>query len=320
MYTFQSRVKKRIEEITPETNNWMMDLRKNHTPFKFESNPFVEVFQLREGVFSLFSESADGMGDPWQHLILGSKKAFLIDTGFGIGDLLSVVKQLIGSRELIVAITHEHLDHYYGNFQFDTVYCHELALPILEATMKADIWDNLFDAQGIGLFFNCNHSDCIPYKPYTPIGCKHGTIFDLGDGYIVELLHTPGHAPGGASYLDYKHRILFTGALHSNYVSIGTNPRKRALHPFGNYASIPAFLHSLNELEQRLDSFDSVFPAHEILGLDPSIIIDTKELCHQIMADPESYDFVIPNKHKQNVKYKEYKSASIRYLNESLTG
>ena len=50
-------------------------------------------------------------------LILGKTKALLIDTGYGYGDLKSVVRSLTG-LPLCVVNTHCHLDHAGGNYLF----------------------------------------------------------------------------------------------------------------------------------------------------------------------------------------------------------
>ena len=75
------------------------------------------------------------MGDPWMYLITGPEKALLIDTSFGIGDLRGLVDEITGGMPTIVVNTHASVDHSYGNFQFEKVYCHEYAVPYLQKQM-----------------------------------------------------------------------------------------------------------------------------------------------------------------------------------------
>jgi len=54
-------------------------------------------------------------------LIIGTKKAALIDTGYGVGDLKGYIRS-ITKLPLIVLCTHGHVDHASGTDQFERVY------------------------------------------------------------------------------------------------------------------------------------------------------------------------------------------------------
>ena len=47
-------------------------------------------------------------------LLMVHKKAMLIDTAFGLGDLKGLIHKLIGDKEIIVCNTHCHIDHVSG--------------------------------------------------------------------------------------------------------------------------------------------------------------------------------------------------------------
>lgn len=57
-------------------------------------------------------------------LIEGSKKAALIDSGVGLGNLRSYVEGLT-KKDLTVLLTHGHLNHAMGAAQFNSVYMNE---------------------------------------------------------------------------------------------------------------------------------------------------------------------------------------------------
>lgn len=57
-------------------------------------------------------------------LVIGSKKALLFDTCYGIGDLKAEVMKLT-NKELIVVNSHGHMDHTGGNYQFEQIYLHQ---------------------------------------------------------------------------------------------------------------------------------------------------------------------------------------------------
>ena len=128
---------------------FLKELREHDKTKKvYDVNPYAEVYQFRDNLYGILTESLDGMGDPWMYLIVGPEKAMLIDTGFGVGDLKGLVREITGDMPLIVVNTHAHFDHAYGNFQFDRVYCHEYEVPRLEAKRNPHIWDYLFDENG----------------------------------------------------------------------------------------------------------------------------------------------------------------------------
>ena len=60
------------------------------------------------------------VADTHFYLIRGDRKAALLDTGVGCGDLRSLVERLT-DKPLIVLITHGHIDHAMGAGQFENV-------------------------------------------------------------------------------------------------------------------------------------------------------------------------------------------------------
>lgn len=257
---------------------------QNKTKRVYPVNPYVEVYQFRDNLYGLLTESADGAGDSWMYLIVGPKKAMLIDTSFGIGDLAALVKALAPEKELIVVNTHGHFDHAYGNCQFDRVYCHEYEVPSLQR-QDEHIWDYLFDEKtGRGIWSDFDRGDIVPFKPYEVVGCKDGYRFDLGDGYEVELVHLGGHTPGHAGFLDRQDRIFFAG---DDIVSmrVGVSGPRPGL-PFGEYATVNTLCGQLEKLVARLQEFDHVFPSHFVVDLENAVVQAMCEACHAVLEDP----------------------------------
>jgi glyoxylase-like metal-dependent hydrolase (beta-lactamase superfamily II) len=158
------KTKKRINR-EPEHPVWRAYtrlLRRNDKTRKlYPVNPYAEVYQFRANLFGIYTESLDGMGDPWMWLIEGPEKSFLIDTGFGIGNLPGLLKEIIGNKPVIVSNTHSHFDHAYGNFWFDKVYCHKYEAPLLKSKMNPHIWDYLFDEGGRGRWCDFDKADLV---------------------------------------------------------------------------------------------------------------------------------------------------------------
>ena len=75
----------------------------------------------RDGLWHIYARSPGGGGDAFAHLIPGKDAAILYDTGFGIGDLKSMVESLT-DLPIIVVNSHNHGDHTLGNPQFSKVH------------------------------------------------------------------------------------------------------------------------------------------------------------------------------------------------------
>ena len=64
-------------------------------------------------------------------LLIGTERALVLDTCYGIGDLYSEIKNLT-NLPLIVVNSHGHMDHSCGNYQFDEVYIHSNDLELVK--------------------------------------------------------------------------------------------------------------------------------------------------------------------------------------------
>ena len=278
------------EEIDPLSKAWMKELRShNRTKKSYDVNPYAEVYQFRKHVYGILTDSADGMGAPWMYLIEGEDTAMLIDTGFGIGNLKGLIREIIGEKTLVVVNTHAHVDHCYGNFQFEKVYCHEFEAPYLEAKRNPHVWDYLFDEKGKNRWCWFDKSDIIPFKNYEIVPCPEGHRFKLGKDHEVELIFLGGHSAGHAAYLDHKERILFCG---DDFLSmrVGLSGPKEGM-PYGEYATIPAFLREVEKLAGRVSEFDALFPGHFILDIDSRAVFAMRDTLRRVVKNPEQFDY-----------------------------
>ncbi|MHA1104844.1 MAG: MBL fold metallo-hydrolase [Promethearchaeota archaeon] len=182
------------------------------------------------------------------YLLIGTKKALLIDTGTGLYPLKPKIKDLIEEKELIVINTHSHFDHRGGNEEFDEIYIHESELG--NASIIFDI-SFLRDSpkKRVKLFKKRNFK----YQPpHTLHPLKDGDEFDLGD-IIVKVIHTPGHSVGSISLLTNQ-KELFTGdTAHFGTMYL---PKKR------NFPTMLSSLSKLLDLFQESDDIE-IYPSHE---------------------------------------------------------
>ncbi|MCY1359931.1 Hydroxyacylglutathione hydrolase [compost metagenome] len=146
--------------------------------------------------------------------IQGRDRDLLIDSGSG---LVSLREQLpwLTERPLLAVASHTHFDHIAGHHEFAERLVHPaeadiLASPDNQRTL-ADlcIGDPMFDA----------HPDCpLCYAEYAIKAApatgtvEDGDVLDLGNR-VLEVLHTPGHSPGGISLWEAATQTLFSGDI-----------------------------------------------------------------------------------------------------------
>ena len=139
-----------------------------------------------------------------QYLVIGTEKALLIDTGFGLGSLKKIVDGLT-DKPVILVNTHGHPDHGGGNIEFGSplmraedneLYAHKCAYETRLA--EAGHW-GIPDA-----------AEKLQPTPPAPTTLEENTVFDLG-GRTLRVIHTPGHTIGSICIFDERTRALFTG-------------------------------------------------------------------------------------------------------------
>ena len=295
----------------------MKVLRENSTlKREYPVNPYAEVYPFRDNLYCIFTENIDGGGDPWMYLIDGPQMCMLIDTGFGVGDLKGLIREIVGNKPVIVANTHAHPDHALGNCQFDACYCHEYDVRRMKAMNNPHMWDHCFDDNGKPIFTEFDRNDIVPYHEYQIIGVPDGTLFDLGGGYQVELIHLPGHTPGQCAYYDHQNHTIFTG--DTTNIGIGVAPDD----PFREYCTVTALRDALIRLKPRFAEISGVFPGHGMLDQSYITLQYLLDTAQAVIAHPERYDSKTENVRggKSTMFYVKniYEGSAIRYTMDSI--
>ena len=168
---------------------------------------FYQVKEWKPGVYRIFSPEC-----VHEDLIVGTEKALLLDTGWGLGDLKRTVRK-ITDKPLILVNSHGHVDHANGNTQFEEpVYIHprdmelckehcsaEKRKEILRTVEKSGLLPEGFDREAYEKGGTGN---------LTPV--EEGTVFDLG-GKTLEVVELPGHTGGSIGLLYREEKVLYVG-------------------------------------------------------------------------------------------------------------
>lgn len=206
------------------------------------------------------------------YLLNGTERSLLIDTGLGICNISEVIKKLTDNPVTAIA-THIHWDHIGGHKYYPDFYVHEAELEWLNGGFPQPV-------EKIKEFVadRCELPDGYDVDAYeifqgTPSKVLHGgENIDLG-GRSVEVLHTPGHAPGHMCFWEKEKGRLYTGDL----VYKGT---LAAWFPSTDPCDYLQFLEKAAELPVK-----QVFPAHHSLDIQPEIIIRMRDAFRQLKTN-----------------------------------
>ncbi len=248
-----------------------------------EIDPYAEVYRFRKNLYAIFSLGlTTGCADTWNYLILGPKKAMLIDTGCGAGNLRGLCEKLAEGKEILCVNTHYHLDHSGGNAAFDAVYIHAYDVPHLQETRKKGFVD-YFDEHGNPKETYFDPADLVKPKEYKIIPFEDGDFFDLGEGYRVEAKHLSGHTPGQSAFYDHQNHCLFIGDNTSCF-----GPQPKEAHP--ECCTVRSLRDGLQSLLPLLDEVDGVFAGHGTIDQHPLVIQYILDAANRILAHPDWAD------------------------------
>jgi glyoxylase-like metal-dependent hydrolase (beta-lactamase superfamily II) len=174
------------------------------------SDDWFQVYEVSEGVYSIM--------EPYQiqgtisHLIVGSDRAILFDTGIGLLPIKPVVDR-ITDLPVSVLNSHTHYDHVGGNAEFSSIlaidsdYTHANMEGFEHSRIAEDfVPDTFCNDPPAGVDLATFHT-----RPWTASRyVEDGEILDLGDRRL-EILHVPGHTPDATALLDADNGLLFTG-------------------------------------------------------------------------------------------------------------
>lgn len=198
------------------------------------------------------------------YLVEGDQRALLLDTGTGADDMRSLVESLT-DKPVFLVNSHAHWDHIGCNLQFDERWIHEAEADA--ATLVKGVGNgrlrHVFAPEGLtGPLPEGFDVETFVIPPALPTGImKDGHRFDLG-GRVLEVLHCPGHSPGGIALLDRAN-----GALFSTDVAYGG-----ALYVY-DPANLPTYQASLQRLADLAPTLKAVYPAHDASPIEPAMLL-----------------------------------------------
>ena len=203
-------------------------------------------------------------------LVEGRDKALLIDTMTGLRGLPAFVATLT-DLSVEVALTHGHMDHAGGVFEFGRCYIHPADIPMLDGrTLPARVG---YVRGQLPPGEAPEASAFVPDGPVEFVPLKAGDKLDLG-GRALEVLHVPGHTRGSLCYLDTASGDFFAGDACNN----------NTLLMMDVSATIEEYLEALLALKARQGDIRRFYLFHGPSLQDKSCIDDNIQCCRDILA------------------------------------
>jgi len=246
-----------------------------------QTEGWFEVYRIDDGIFAIYEPGQ--FEEVISFLITGDDFALLFDTGLGIGNIRKVVDQLT-DLDVVFLNSHTHYDHIGGNHLFDTIYGMDLDYSrkrslgsppeaVADFIQEGWVWKPLPDG------FSPSDYRSRAFTIDKTIG--EGDAIDIG-GRVLEIMHTPGHAPDSICLIDREHRLLFTGDsfyLAPLYTHIPGGS-------FDDYAETAARLAGL------AGSIDRAITSHNVPVVDSRYMLSLGKAFADIQSGTAS-DFII---------------------------
>ena len=146
--------------------------------------------------------------------VRGRDRDMLVDSGMGVVSLREWVP-LVTERALTAVASHTHFDHIGCHHEYDDRCVHRaeadiLAHPTRETTLAEPyVTDEIFDRLPPLPYQSATYA--VKAAPATRL-LDYGDVMDLGDRHF-EVIHTPGHSPGGIALWEAATGVLFSGDI-----------------------------------------------------------------------------------------------------------
>jgi glyoxylase-like metal-dependent hydrolase (beta-lactamase superfamily II) len=144
----------------------------------------------------------------------GRDRDLLVDSGMGVVSLREQVP-LVTERPLVAVASHTHFDHIGAHHELAERLVHPAEAACLAAPTRANVLvdpyvtDDIFTALPPAPYSSTTYA--VKAAPATRL-VEDGDVIDLGDR-VLEVIHTPGHSPGGIALLERATGILFSGDI-----------------------------------------------------------------------------------------------------------
>ena len=218
----------------------------------------------------------------YSYLVVGNEKAFLLDCGYGFGNIREYAETLT-DLPIILILTHGHLDHIGASGYFDQVYMNLDDLDVYRN--HSDINYRMNHCKRYAFLGELNKEMFAPIKDEKDlIDLKRIETMDAG-GVCLKFISVPGHTPGMTCVLIPEDRTILFGDACGVFVLL-----------FDEYSStVKEYRNSIAKLKQYENDYDFIIRNHGT-GESSKVLLDNViECCDDILNgtdDAVPFNFV----------------------------
>lgn len=206
---------------------------------KFNPLERGKMTRLAHGVRRLLAPNPGMMTGPGTNTyLIGQDQVAVIDPGPNMSEHIDAIHSESPGSIRWVLVTHTHPDH-------------SPAAKVLAQRTGAEL---------LGMRPPSDHSQDKSFEPDRVL--KHGDVLETEE-FVIEAIHTPGHASNHLCYRHQEHQWLFTGDHIMNGSTVVINP------PDGNMND---YLNSLQRVKEL--KLDYLAPGHGEILDQPKEVVD----------------------------------------------
>lgn len=210
------------------------------------------------------------------YLVIGDKRACLIDAGCGLGDLKSYVETLT-DKPVFVVLTHGHFDHVGGASLFQEVYLNELDEEVYREHTSTAYRQQMLASLPESMKINVEVMNPVKQTLFLPLEDRQQ--FDLG-GMTLEMISVPGHTRGMMMVLMVEAKIM----LYGDACGVG-------VLLFEDYATtVSEYLQALQNLKMKDHGrYTTIIRNHGTFESELSLLDNVIECCHEILEGRDDH-------------------------------
>jgi glyoxylase-like metal-dependent hydrolase (beta-lactamase superfamily II) len=194
------------------------------------------------------------------YLIMGKKRAMLIDSGLGILNIRQEIEKITKNLPIILVNTHCHFDHIGGNHLFEKVLIpnDNFAINAAAHGVSTSQITEYFDVNEFKDLLNGKPYQILPFK-YTRL-LEDQDVIDLAP-FKFQIIKTPGHSSDSICLFEKENGWLFAGdTLYDGPIFLHLAE--------SNFAD---YMKSIQKL-LKLPKIDMIFPGHNGFYMDNAVI------------------------------------------------
>ncbi len=272
-----------------------------------------KIRMIKEDFYQITERPAEEAPAVNMYLAIGTEKAMLFDSGFGVIDTLRDIVESLTDKPVICVLGHGHPDHAGAAELFDEVYMNERDEEILPVSLSyerrmGDVFER-WDTDPELYAYAKEHIVDPGGEHFSYKNIKDGDVLTIGsepsDCYRVYAI--PGHTKGSvALYNEAENFAFISDAAGKRTALVNVEPQKRV--GYINYRDgLHRFLGAIRE-----DT--ALWSGHMLDPMPHEILRDMKTACDEILDGKTEHDAV------SHSPFAKRQSAAGKKMTEHTTG